>query len=232
MVIQSAVFSRPAWMYMEDGVIEVNLPEWSGRMDKRYALAELENLKAFIAKVESVLNGPTIRTPRDFTPSERSEVVAEAIAEDEADAAANAAAEAEMWEYVGQVARAVGDKAEAIAVDEALADDDDDESAVDAINRHWEEWIDEDDHFYSWDDEDDWLDWEEWAEAHYTPPPPQCLNHAGRRSYHKDIRRHALMFRETKLYNAYCLMPDVATFEGEVYRIIDPRDLNTNDIPF
>lgn len=196
MVIEAGagIFSRAAWAYIQDGIIEVNLPEWSGRMDKTYALAELARLKRFVEKVESALSDTSVPAQRDTdTPSERAQVVESAVAEDEAA--------------------------------------DDDEDAVTAINRRFEEAM-YDDGFYAWDDEDDWLDWEEWAEAHYTPPPPQCLNHAGRRSYHKDIRRHALMFRETKLYNAYCLMPDVATFEGNVYRIINPADFNYDGIPF
>lgn len=71
-----------------------------------------------------------------------------------------------------------------------------------------------------WDDEDE-------------PMPPQPIPHAGRRAAYKSWRRFYMKHYSTRLYiPRYALAHNIATFEGEVYRLIHPGDFSYSDIPF
>lgn len=84
MVIQGKIFRSSAWAHIND-VVEITLPEWSGRMDREETLVELATLKAFIAQVESELVEPSVPAQRDTdnAPSERAQVVEQAVREDD-----------------------------------------------------------------------------------------------------------------------------------------------------
>lgn len=228
MVIESEVFNHTVSAFIGD-VVEVNLPEWSGRMNKTYTLAELGRLKAFIAQVESALADvsveggrqmhnapvePSVPAQRDTDKvSERAQVVESAVAEDELhDFLLNVVEVADMfgvpiiWENVPPMLTAV---------------------------ELWEEWYLHDDGDDDGDDdlEYDW-DYMDYGDYLMSISESQPLNHAGWRTHQKNWRRRAISLGLKPEVVAYELAPNIRTFEGEVYRLIHPGDFSYNDIPF
>lgn len=186
-VIEAEVFDHTVTAHIGE-VVEVNLPEWSGRMNKAYTLSELARLKAFIAQVESALGGSPVPTPTDTAPSARAEVVAEAIAEDETALTEDDYDELDIFNP---------------------DDDGSDNEGIDA----WYYGEDEDYDFEGWDG----ADWDDHAWGVQIQP----VNCATTRRAHKNWRRLAIRNGARPYVPRYALAPDVVTFEGEVYRIVD-----------
>lgn len=116
--LDAEVFNSAVKAYIGDEV-EVNLPEWSGRMNKAYALAELARLKEFISQVESALVG-----------TDTSQAALSVPAGDVTDSAAAD----ESW------------RAEVVAA--ALDEDKSLSQLHDEHHKHWKDWEDDGDYGY------------------------------------------------------------------------------------
>lgn len=201
--IETEVFGGAVRAYIED-VIEVNLPEWSGRMDRAYALAELARLKAFVVQVEQAVSGalgtdtPPVeqsvppQRDTDNVPSERAQVVEDAVREDEA------------------------------------ADDDKSLSELhDEYVRHWDDWKDSGDYGYGPEDNP----FQSWLKINYPKAYRRSMVIDQRRIMR--FRREIARERGARPYTVvFELAHGVRFFDGEVYRVISPADFSSDDIPF
>lgn len=197
MVIRGKIFRSSAWAHINDGEVEITLPEWSGRMDRAETLGELATLKAFIAQVESALSDTSVPTQRDTdtplveqpvpaqrdtdtAPSERAQVVEDAVREDEA------------------------------ADDKSLCE------LHDEYIRHWEDWKDWGDYGYGPADNP----FQSWLKLNYPKAYRRSMVIDQRQSmrFRREIARERGARPRAFLFK---LAPDIRTFEGKVYRVVD-----------